>query len=206
MKNRTAIPALSLAAALTLALGACGQTTGAATDSPTSGSNRPTATVTETESATAETVTETAEPVEAEPEPAPSLTGTDPGILTLGESFTYSDGLQVTISKPEAFTSSEWSFPESSPGLRFTVTIVNGTGTKYDPSLELVNAQIGNTEAEQIFDTENGLDGSPSTSVLPGREVTYKVGFAGTDAENLVVEYQPGDWERGPLTFTPNGK
>lgn len=206
MLNKKSITSLLAAGLLSISLGACGQTTGGATDSPTSGSNRPADTTTSSSAASTETVTETAEPVEAEPEPETSLTGTDPGILKLGESFTYSDGLQVTISQPTAMTSSEWAYPESAQGLAFDVTIVNGTDAKYDPSMGYLTAQIGNTEAEEIFDTENGYDGVPSTSVLPGREATFKVAFAGTDSTNLVVEYTPGDWDRGGLVFTPNGK
>ena len=201
--TKTMSVAMSVSA-LALTLGACGQMTGGATDSPTSGSNRP-ADTTSSSTASPETVTETAGPVETEPEPETSLTGTDPGILKMGESFTYSDGLQITLSKPTAMTSSEWAYPESAQGLSFDVTIVNGTGAKYDPSMGYMTAQIGNTEAEEIFDTDNGYDGTPSTSVLPGRETTYKVAFAGTDTTNLVVEYAP-DWDRGSLVYTPNGK
>ena len=189
---------LTLALAATLALSACGSIEGQATDSPTSGSNAPTETVSETSEQSE------VEPAEAEPES--SLTGADPGILKMGESFTYSDGLQVTISKPTAMTSSEWAVPGSTAGLSFDIKIVNGTDATYDPSLDYFTAQIGNTEAEQIFDSENGYDGTPMTTVLPGRETTYKVGFVGTDSTNLVLEYQPGDFERGSLVYTPNGK
>lgn len=190
-------------AALVVSLSACGAIGGSPTTSTSTstGSNRPADTIT----SAPETVTETAAPVEAEPEPETSLTGTDPGILKMGESFTYSDGLQITLSKPTAMTSSEWAYPESAPGLSFDVTIVNGTSAKYDPSMGYMTAQIGNTEAEEIFDSENGYDGAPSTSVLPGREVTYKAAFVGTDTTNLVVEIAP-DWDRGSLVFTPDGK
>lgn len=191
---------LTLALAATLALSACGSIEGQSTDSPTSGSNASTSSASTSESAEAEPAD--AEPAEAES----SLTGDDPGILTLGESFTYSDGLQVTISKPTAFTSSEWAMPESTSGLAFDVKIVNGTDAPYDPSLDYFTAQVGNAEAEEIFDTENGFDGTPMTKVLPGRETTYKVGFAGTDSTNLVMEYATGDFERGSLVYTPNGK
>ena len=206
MKNSTIfIPTLG---ALALSLSACGVIGGAPTTSTTTGSNRPqpsVTTVTQTTTATAEPGgTQTVEPVD-EPDRETSLTGTDPGILKLGSSFTYSDGLQLTLSKPTQFTPSEWAAPSSDPGLIFTVTMMNGTGAKFDPTLSSITAQIGNEEAEQIFDSENGLDGGPSTSILPGREVTYKAAFVGTDTKNLVVEIAP-DWDHGALTFTPDGK
>lgn len=186
---------LTLALAATLTLGACGTTGGEATDSPTSGSNA------ETTSAPTEAETVEAEPAEAEPvEEEPSLTGDDPGILTLGESFTYSDGLQVTISKPTEVQTSYGA------ALSFDIKIVNGTDTGVDPSMDYITAQIGNTEAEEIFDHENGYEGAPMTTLLPGREAAYSVAFEGTDAKNLVMEYEPGDFERGSLIYTPNGK
>ena len=198
------IPAAALS--LALSLGACGlQTGGSTTDSPATGSNRPSDAVTTSSTATstseAESSTETYDDTIAEPEP--SLTGTDPGILKMGESFTYSDGLQVTLSKPTPTTTGEWDFPSSSPALSFTVTIYNGTQSKYDPSMGFSTAQIGNTEAEEAYG--DGYGGTPDTVILPGREVTYKAVFVGTDTTNVVVEIAP-DWDRGSLVFTPDGK
>ena len=199
MKKTASIAAIS---SLALGLSACGGMGGSETESPASGSNRPTATETVTEAP--EPAKTEAETVEAEPEP--SLTGEDPGILQLGKTFAYSDGLEVTISKPSSFTSSEWASPESVQALAFDIKIVNGTNAPYDPSMDMFTAQIGNTEAEEVFDTDQGFEGTPMTKVLPGREASYKVGFAGTDTENLVLEFIPGDWDRGGLIYTPNGK
>lgn len=205
MKKSTVV-AMTGIASLALSLGACGLQTGSQTPSPSAGNNRPSDVITSTS-----TVTETAAPTseapveEIEEEPVPELTGTDPGILKMGDSFTYSDGLQITVSKPSAMTSSEWAYPESTQGLAFTITVVNGTGAKYDPSMGTMTVQSGNTEAEEIFDTENGYEGSPMTTVLPGREATYKSAFVGTDTKNLVLEFSP-DFDRGSLIFTPNGK
>lgn len=192
----------ALSVAVALSMSACGMTSNGTVSDQKTGSNHPT-TVTKTVSPTEEP-TVAADTVE--PEPTSSLTGTDPGILKMGKSFTYSDGLQVTLSAPSPMTSSEWAYPESAAGLSFDVTIFNGTANRYDPSMDMLSAQIGNTEAEEIFDTENGYDGTPTTSVLPGREASYKVAFEGTDTKNVVVEYSPGDWDRGGLVFTPNGK
>ncbi len=204
--KRSTVLAMTGIASLALSLGACGLQSGSQTPSPSAGNNRPSDVITSTS-----TVTETAAPTpeapveEIEEEPVPELTGADPGILKMGDSFTYSDGLQITVSKPIAMTSSEYAAPESTSGLSFTITIVNGTGAKYDPSMGYITAQMGNTEAEEIFDTENGYEGSPMTTVLPGRETTYKVAYAGSDTKNLVLEFAP-DFDRGSLIFTPNGK
>lgn len=193
------IKSIAITATAALALSACGLTStteGSSDAEPTSGTNRP------SDTSTAESTQE----AEAEPEEEEELTGADPGVLTFGEAFTYSDGLQVNISQPSQMTSSEWAVPSGAQGLTFDVTIVNGTNKPYDPALDYFSAQIGNTEAEQIFDSEQGYDGTPSTKVLPDRESSFKVAFEGTDVDNLVMEYSPGDWDRGSLLFTPNGK
>lgn len=189
--NKTTTTLVAAAAAVLLT--ACGGMGGETTDSPTSGSNKSEPTV---------TVTETEPPAEApaEAEPEPSLTGEDPGILTLGETFTYSDGLQITVSKPNTVQTSY------GPAVSFDVTIVNGTDGRYDPSMDFFYAQVGNAEAEEVFDTENGYEGTPMTTLLPGREAIYKVAFEGTDTENLVLEFVPGDFDRGSLIYTPDGK
>lgn len=205
--------ALVAAASVIFSLGACATTDGETTASPTSGTNRPTESSSQSTTAPEpDSIAEEPEPAPSqsrttsEPEPEPSLTDTEgPGILALGESFTYSDGLQVTVGKPQPMTSSEWAAPGGVAGLVMDVTIVNGSPTPFDPSMGYATAQTGNTEAEEIFDSENGLEGSPSTSVLPGREVTYKMAFTGTDLDSFVLEFAPS-FDHGPLIFTPNGE
>lgn len=193
--------ALGLALALTTALGACGQMSGSETTEPATGTNQPTKTVTATATAAPETSSSSSSSTEeAEPEPEPSLTGTDPGILQLGESFTYSDGLQITIGKATPVST------EYGPAVSFDVTLVNGTQTGYDPSMDYFSAQLANTEGEEVFDFENGYEGTPSTTILPGRESVYKIAFEGSETSDIVLEYTPGDFERGALIFTPDGK
>lgn len=200
MRNtKTTFSALSLALALTVSLGACGQVTGSETSSPSTGTNRP-AETTAPEDMTEEDMTEAEAEDQLAAEPEPSLTGTDPGILELGKSFTYSDGLQVTIGKATPVSTSY------GPAVSFDITVVNGMDHKYDPSMDFISAQIANVEGEEVFDTENGYEGAPMTSILPGRESTYKIAFEGSAVKDIVVEYTPGDFEHGALIFTPDGK
>lgn len=207
------ITSLVLAATMTTGLAGCAGIGGEPTQSPTSGTNRPseseepaepsTATVTVTETPTAAAEPEP-EPVE---EPAPSLTDTEgPGILKLGKSFTYSDGLQVTVSTGKPFTASDTAAPTGgAAGVLYTITMVNGTGAAFDPSLSSATMQAGNTEAEEIFDSAQGLDGSPTTTVLPGREVEYQIGFEAAGERDVVLEFTPS-FDHGSLLFTPTGR
>jgi hypothetical protein len=51
--------------------------------------------------------------------------------------------------------------------------------------------QSGNREAESIFDSARGLNGTPSTAVLPGREVRWEEGYTVKDPADLVYQVQP---------------
>ncbi len=48
--------------------------------------------------------------------------------------------------------------------------------------------QSNNKEAEDVFDAENGLEGSPSTKLLKGRESEWEVGFAVANPKDMVME------------------
>jgi Transposase and inactivated derivatives len=59
--------------------------------------------------------------------------------------------------------------------VKFTVTIVNGTGKTFDPSMFSASAQSANLEADEVYDTAGGLNGSPDTKLLKGREAKFVI-------------------------------
>lgn len=187
--TRTAIAALS---GVTLALSMAACTGGSATDADavTAGSNRPAAT--ESAEPVAETSTTT-------PAPAPA---TNP---KFGEAFTWEDGIAVTIGAPTPFTPDEFAIElaggESAAYLAFEVTVVNGSSANFDPSMFTTTLQSANVEAEEIFDSGNGFGGSPSTTLLPGREAKFKIGYGVTDPADLVLEVSPS-FEHEDAIFT----
>lgn len=168
MKKLTALTGITLTA---IALAGCAVESGVQS-APTSGVNAP-ATVPD----------------------VPTPTSAAPSVLKFGDTFTYENGLVMTVSAPTSFTPSEWNTVDGATDyLRFDVTIVNGTPTVYDPSTFMASLQNGNVEAEQIFDSNAGLGGSPSTDILPGRETTFPIGFAITYPGDLVLEATAG-WQ-----------
>lgn len=187
--------ALSLAAVL---LTACGGTTGTADDTPAAGTNRPA----ETASAEPESAEpESAEPESAEPEASPTEEETGP--LTFGETTTYEDGLEVTVGAPKPFKASETAagaegFPAA---VAFDVVIVNGTGANFDPSLFSTTLQSANTEGSEVYDSEQNVGGSPSTTLLPGREAKFRIAYAVQDPADLVLEVSPS-FEHNAALFT----
>jgi hypothetical protein len=55
-----------------------------------------------------------------------------------------------------------------------------------------VTASSGEEEAEEIFDTDNGLEGSPMTSVRDGKNIKFDIGFRVTDPKDVTLEVSPG--------------
>jgi hypothetical protein len=129
------------------------------------------------------------EPDEPEEEPAPPA-GTETALF--GETWEYTDGISVTVSAPQHFEPSDTAVADDAAAyVVFDVTIVNGSEEPWEP-IVITSVQSGNTEAAEVFDTANGLNGTPSTTVLPGREVTFPIGYGVADPEDLVLEITPG--------------
>jgi hypothetical protein len=125
----------------------------------------------------------------------------DPGVAVFGETYTYDDGLAVTVSAPEEFTPSEWSIGADGDGtpVKFDITIENGSGETFDPTLVYATVASDGVESEGIYDDEIGS--SPSTSVRPGKSVTYTVGYMVADPSDIQMDYSAGAFEYSDITF-----
>lgn len=122
---------------------------------------------------------------------------------TFGDTYTYDDGLAVTISQPEEFTPGEYSSGgEDSPQhVMFEVTIENGTGEEYDPNMVSITASSGGSEAESVFDSDAGLEGPSMTTLTEDQSTTFPYGFGVEDASDLTVEFTDIDFERDSVLF-----
>lgn len=109
---------------------------------------------------------------------------------SFGQTVEYADGLKLTISEPTEFEPGEFAIGADGEGtaLRFTATLDNGTKEDVDPSLISVTVSSAGKEAEQIFDGENDLEGSPSTTLLPGKSTSWDFAFKVADPEDLVMD------------------
>jgi hypothetical protein len=188
--TRTTLPALL--AAFALLAGGCASTDATSTtaDAPT-GTNRPADTA---EPAPAES--EPAEPAPAEEEPAQD------GTATFGETYTWEDGLAVTIGNPEPWTAPDYWEPTAGESyLVFDVTLVNGSDATYEDYF-MTTMQSGNTEAYEEIASEDGIEGPPMTPLLAGREAVFRILYRVTDPTDLVMSVTPGfDYES--VIFTP---
>jgi len=95
------------------------------------------------------------------------------------DTFTYADGLVVSISKAERFTPSRYSAGNDYPvAVKLIVTVTNNSSKAFDPTLFQVNASFAGQAASQIFDSQNGLGLAPQTQVLPGKSINFPVAFS----------------------------
>ncbi len=134
---------------------------------------------------------------------APTTTTTPtPENPVFGQTYEWEDGLAVSVSPPTPFTPSDTAAFDPAPTfVSFEIKIVNGTSEIFDPLLFSTTMQSGNTEASQVFDSEQGVGGSPSTPVLPGREVVFRQAYGVNDPADLVMQVSPS-FDHDPAIFT----
>lgn len=144
----------------------------------------------------------------SETEPSEEATSAEPtseapSTPQFGETYSWDDGLEMTVSKPTAYKPSD-----SAAGtekfknfLVFQVTIKNGSKEKFEPGLATISVSSGDEEGQEVFDSAKGIESAPSTSVQPGRSAKWKVVFAVKDPKDLTMDAAP-DFTRESITFT----
>ena len=206
MKARISLTVVATATVLLVA--GCGSTSGTVTSSAPQGINASASLSAVARPATASTtqppITSTSAANSAEPASSDSANATttdsasESGELKFGSTYTWDDGLSVTVSKGVPFKPSQYAAvgKKAAAYLKYTITIVNKTGKPYDPALFTTSVQSGDKEAEKVYDSEGNLGLPPSTKVLNGRQSTFTVGFGVSDPKDIVMEVSPGfDYE-----------
>ena len=130
----------------------------------------------------------------ASPHPPPSSEPTESEkperkTLPFGKSYTWDDGVTVTVGKPQKFKPSAYTVVDKTKRyLRFSVAVVNKSSKPIDLGLAYISVQSGNKQASEVFDSGTSLRGPPDTKVLKGRTSQFEVGFAVTDPKDVVME------------------
>lgn len=123
--------------------------------------------------------------------------------LTFGETFTYEDGLALTVSAPEPYTPGEYAFgAEQAANVLLTVTIVNGTTENFDPTLAYPSVSSAGVEGDDIIDSDAGLNLAPQTAVPAGQTITWQVAFSVADAAQMVLEISPSPFDYESVVYT----
>lgn len=179
MKIQVLVAAVALSV---MTLAGCGNDP-KVTDSPKTGSNASTSSSPDEDVATTETPAENP---------------------TFGETVTYENGLEITVKKPTPTQIGEYAAMEKKWNAyqAFEVVVVNGTGKNFDVSAMYFTMQSNDIEAEEIYDSENGFNGTPTTTLLDGRQSKFRVGFGVDNPKDMVLQIELGDFESEPTIYT----
>jgi serine/threonine protein kinase len=121
-----------------------------------------------------------------------------PKTLKFGATHSYPDGLEVTVGKPKRFVPSATAYgPKAKYYTTFAITVKNGTSKTYSPENLIPALQSTNQQMTRVFDVSLGE--SPATSLLPGREVTWKIAFAVIDLDDMILEITADSGRRGVI-------
>ena len=122
-----------------------------------------------------------------------------------GDTYVYDSGLAVTVGEPAPVTpSATASGGEGAASfVRFEVTVVNNGRRDLDMSRFLTDVTSGNQEADEVFDSEMGLNGYPDDSLASESTVSFAIGYGVADPSSMVMEVDP-DYESDldPAVFT----
>lgn len=113
----------------------------------------------------------------------------------IGETWLWDDGLALTLSDMRSYEPSYEDVTSYDRHVVLDVTVENGTGDNYDPRDLRMTASSGGQEAETAYDTGQGLNGYPTTTVLDGQSVTFEFGFGVADLDDLTVEISDSNWD-----------
>jgi hypothetical protein len=110
-----------------------------------------------------------------------------------GETHTWAKAIKVRVEDLGAVDSSSYAVTKkAATQWAFKVTITNVSKKNFDPSSLLPTMVSGGIVAPPVYDKKNGLGRPPSTTLSPGRTVSFKVGFAVADTNDMVMELTMG--------------
>ena len=131
-------------------------------------------------------------------------TSSAPAVEALGQTFTYPDGLAVTITKDSTFDPRP-GYPNAR-GVTFAVKVTNGTSAPFAVS-SITNGPhetVDGTTPSLIVNTKDSKAGAGSyeSTVLPGKSFTY-YSTIGLDTPSAEVQLEwKRDYTSPPAIFT----
>jgi hypothetical protein len=123
------------------------------------------------------------------------------GVYKFGETIKFDDGSTLKVAKPVKFTPGQYAITgDKQPVyLKFKATFFNKTREVYDPSLTTASASANGEEAESVY--QDGLS-TPNNKVLPGKSVTWWMGYGVKGQKDLQLEINIGFLDHDTVIFT----
>lgn len=133
--------------------------------------------------------------------PADTDEADTPDVYKFGDTIKFKDGSTLTVGKPVKFKRDQYAAGGENKKvfLKFKSTFTNKTKEVFDPGLTSGSASSGGTEAESIY--QDGLD-APDNKVLPGKSVTWWMGFGFDTDKDVQLDITVGFLNYGTVVFT----
>ncbi|MGD8193944.1 hypothetical protein ACEXQB_005545 [Herbiconiux sp. P18] len=119
-----------------------------------------------------------------------------------GQTVTYDDGLQISVSEPQSFSPSPAaSGADQAANVAVTVTVYNGRDVAFDP-VTFTSVVSAGVNGSPIVDSNNGMTGlPPTTSIGVGETFTYVEAYSVADADDVAYVVTPSP-EYFPARFS----
>jgi hypothetical protein len=123
------------------------------------------------------------------------------GVTRFGASALFKDGSVLTCGKPVTFRRSEFAAggENATVFLKSKCTFVNRSGKVFKPAGTSGSMSAGGVEGDSVFQT--GFD-APDNPVLPGKSVTWWMGYGVVSAEDVQLTVRLGFLDYSSVTFT----
>lgn len=143
-------------------------------------------------------------PSSAAPDPQPSAAALAGGSVPFGGTFTYDDGLALTVGAPEAFEpSGSAEAPGTGTHVRVEVQVENGTAEPFLPATLATVATADGGPAATVWDPELGLElTGPPHAAPAGATTTFELAWTVVDPQTLRLEITPALLGYEPVVVT----
>lgn len=123
----------------------------------------------------------------------------------LGQTYTWDDGLAVTIGgaqeyQPSAIVDEEYHLEAGTP-LKFQITIQNNTPQPVDASQFISDLVSAGEPAEQVEDLDQGIS-LPSGTIEPGASLSYTAAFIVPDPGSFEITWYDLTQARDKVVFS----
>lgn len=124
-------------------------------------------------------------------------------VAKLGQAFTWENDVTMTVGAPKPFKPSQYAardgkFPTA---VAFVVKLTNGGTEALEPGMAHCSGISGGEAMGGVFDSEKGFEGEPTGRVLPGKSVSYKLGFEVKAVGDIQLTCAPG-FDFADVTWT----
>ncbi|MDT0449354.1 DUF4190 domain-containing protein [Streptomyces hesseae] len=124
--------------------------------------------------------------------------------LSFGQSYTFENGLKVTVAKPQPFTPDDYAHghAKGNKAVEVTVTVVNTSTKRLPVETGLPNVNDANGASTELVIDGSGRQKVITGYVLPGKEAVGKYAFSlpPDAADKAEVEFSP-DAKRWPDAY-----